>query len=1247
MAARVFRSINHRFIESQSYTLVTQDANSSSPSNMFSDDVDDPSQGHEKMSNIEMHQVFVGSSPASSPIGQQALDEAQSRSLLSSRQATLSGRFKRFSKVKANQISLISGLRRLFNRDKSRVQDTQNRTIHYQDGASSVFRDSQPFPKRKCVRNSINNQKYSFWSFLPLFLFEQFNQFWNLYFLFVAITQLPVPGSIFEDFWIGYWWTTAMPLAFVVSISMVREAFDDLQRKRRDYLINYEKHRRLDLETGTIETIPSCRIQTGDLVILNEGSRVPCDMVLLYCDNEAGSTYIKTDQLDGETDWKLRRPIPSAQKLNAGRRVEKVTLSGSLTVEAPHQDIYKFMGRFQCFEGHERVSVDQMDMTLDDAVSGRNVDALSLENTLWGSTRIASEGDIIGCAVYLGTESRQQLNANAKTTKTGKIDKELNWATKLLVSMLIGISFVMTMARGVHKNSYLYFGRFMLILSDIIPLSLRVYMDLAKIWFSLQIQRDRRIPKTTVRCTTIPEELGRIEYLFTDKTGTLTKNEMIFRKLQLTPPLLFQSHSAPLIHHHCISEVKAARKKAHRSRKNKGSGKSKRKERRDSDLTGINEVTLELENEVKQQPAPLPPSSLLNSAVSSSSNKSGQRQVYEAMSALALCHNVTPIVNDDGKTHYEASSPDEIAMVKFSEKCGVKLAHRTTEKITLRFFEHYRRRGSVDSEDGFIEIKSDDHEVDRHFVDSQFKILNIFPFTSESKRMGIIVQSELNGAITFYAKGADVVMKNMVESNEWMEEEVENLSREGLRTLVFAQKRLSLEQYNEFTTKHDAASISMSHSRAAQMMSVRQSLLEQDMELLAVTGVEDKLQDAVQSTIEMLRNAHIKIWMLTGDKVETAKVVARSSRLIAFGEEISDLMIKNRRHGYRKLDQLFGRKLHHKSSQNIIIDGASLEIFMNGHDDNLRSQFLDYVIETDVVIACRCSPTQKAEMVSAVQQRTAGQAVCCAVGDGGNDVSMILAANVGVGLLGKEGQQAALSSDFSIDKFEYLGILLLWHGRLAYKNTALMAQFVIHRGLIIAFITVFFSVIFYFAAIPLFTGVLMVGYTCVYTSLPVFSLVLDRDVSFTNSLFYPELYHPLQDGQSLNGSTFLLWIMRSFFQGSVIMLFTLILFETELHHIVSIVFTALILTELFNVYLEIHRIHWMMVLSELFSIVLYLSSVLLLSATYFDAAFVFSSSFWIKSFVIAMVADIPVAIMKWLHKFCHPSMQHKLKDEHQ
>ena len=199
--------------------------------------------------------------------------------------------------------------------------------------------------------------------------------------------------------------------------------------------------------------------------------------------------------------------------------------------------------------------------------------------------------------------------------------------------------------------------------------------------------------------------------------------------------------------------------------------------------------------------------------------------------------------------------------------------------------------------------------------------------------------------------------------------------------------------------------------------------------------------------------------------------------------------------------------------------------------------------------------------------------------------------------------------------------------------------------LIIAYIQVFFTVSYYFAAIPLFTGALMVGYSCVYTSAPVFALVLDKDISFSQSLFYPELYHSLQNGLSLNNKTFLLWCMRSFYQGSIIMLFTLILFENEVHNIVSITFTALILTELYNVYLEIHKIHILMIIAELISILVYIISIIIFSQTYFDQDFVFSFQFLFKSFIISAVANIPVFAIKYVHKKCNPSMQAKLKDD--
>lgn len=151
------------------------------------------------------------------------------------------------------------------------------------------------------------------------------------------------------------------------------------------------------------------------------------------------------------------------------------------------------------------------------------------------------------------------------------------------------------------------------------------------------------------------------------------------------------------------------------------------------------------------------------------------------------------------------------------------------------------------------------------------------------------------------------------------------------------------------------------------------------------------------------------------------------------------------------------------------------------------------------------------------------------IGDGGNDVGMILEANVGIGIVGKEGKQASLAADFSINKFCYVKKLLLWHGRLSYKRSAILSQFVIHRGLIISIIQAVFSVIFYFVAIPIYNGYLMLGYATVYTCLPVFSLVLDKDVNEEQAMEFPPLYKTLQKGRALSFKTFLIWSWQSIF----------------------------------------------------------------------------------------------------------------------
>ena len=253
----------------------------------------------------------------------------------------------------------------------------------------------------------------------------------------------------------------------------------------------------------------------------------------------------------------------------------------------------------------------------------------------------------------------------------------------------------------------------------------------------------------------------------------------------------------------------------------------------------------------------------------------------------------------------------------------------------------------------------------------------------------------------------------------------------------------------------------------------------------------------------------------------------------------------------------------------------------------------------------------------------------------------IQAADVGVGIVGKEGMQASLAADFSMHQFSHLGKLLLWHGRNSYQRSAKLAQFVIHRGLIISVIQAVFSSIFFFAPIALYQGWLMVGYATAFTMAPVFSLVLDRDVNEEVALVYPELYRDLTKGRSLSGKTFTAWFMISVYQGGAIMIASLLLFENEFLNIVSISFTALVLNELIMVALEITTWHTYMVLSEIFTFLIYCVSIVLLPE-YFDLRFVLTFTFFWKTAIIVLVSSFPLYIIKAVHARIAPPSYSKL-----
>jgi len=411
------------------------------------------------------------------------------------------------------------------------------------------------------------------------------------------------------------------------------------------------------------------------------------------------------------------------------------------------------------------------------------------------------------------------------------------------------------------------------------------------------------------------------------------------------------------------------------------------------------------------------------------------------------------------------------------------------------------------------------------------------------------------------------------------------------------------------------------------------------MAVVGVTAVEDRLQFNVRQTLEMLRGANVRTWMLTGDKLETAIIVAKNSSFVARSQPFYAVSVRSPPEARQ---QLSGYPQGIVNAPCLILDGASLDLCVNHHE----LLFIEVACAAPSVVVCRCSPTQKASIVTLLRKHTSK--TVAAIGDGGNDVGMIHAAHVGIGVEGREGRQAALAADFSVTQFSHIARLLLWHGRNCYLRSATLAQFVIHRGLIISIIQMVFSSLFYFRPIQLYNGVLVLGYATIFTSFPVISLVLDEDVSDTNAMKFPELYHELQKRRYLSMKTFLLWAWKALYQGGVIMLGGVLLFEQRFVHVVGITFTSLILTENMMVAFEIRRWHPFMLLAQVLTLLMYsgalvaLSSPLLLDAT-FDLQFILTVEFAWRVALLTAASTVPVWIGKVTTHYCAPRVAEKVR----
>uniref|UniRef100_A0A674NX97 Phospholipid-transporting ATPase n=1 Tax=Takifugu rubripes TaxID=31033 RepID=A0A674NX97_TAKRU len=485
--------------------------------------------------------------------------------------------------------------------------------------------------------------------------------------------------------------------------------------------------------------------------------------------------------------------------------------------------------------------------------------------------------------------------------------------------------------------------------------------------------------------------------------------------------------------------------------------------------------------------------------------------IQEFMTMMAICHTAVP-ERTDGKITYQAASPDEGALVRAAQNLGFVFSGRTPDSVIVELV-----RGT----------------------EEKYELLHVLEFTSSRKRMSVIMRTP-SGKIRLYCKGAVSVCPS-----PWQHVTAHLMlfnSSPGLRTLCFAVADVSESSYQQWLEIHHRASTSLQNR--ALKLEESYELIEKNLQLLGATAIEDKLQDKVPETIETLMKADIKIWILTGDKQETAinighscKLLTKNMGMLVINEDTLDRTRETLSHHCGML----GDALYKENDFALIIDGKTLKYALTF---GVRQYFLDLALSCKAVICCRVSPLQKSEVVEMVKKQV--KVITLAIGDGANDVGMIQTAHVGVGISGNEGLQAANSSDYSIAQFKYLKNLLLVHGAWNYNRVAKCILYCFYKNIVLYIIEIWFAFVNGFSGQILFERWCIGLYNVIFTALPPLTLgIFERSCRKENMLKYPELYKTSQNAMGFNTKVFWAHCLNGLFHSVILFWFPLKAFQHD------------------------------------------------------------------------------------------------------
>uniref|UniRef100_A0A3B4T7E9 Phospholipid-transporting ATPase n=1 Tax=Seriola dumerili TaxID=41447 RepID=A0A3B4T7E9_SERDU len=908
--------------------------------------------------------------------------------------------------------------------------------------------------KSRYSGNAIKTYKYNVLTFIPLNLYEQFKRVANLYFLALLILQ------IIPDISTLPWYTTLIPLVVVLGITAIKDLVDDLARHRMDKEINNRKSE--VLLDGRFQESKWMNIQVGDVVRLKKNDFIPADILLLSSSNPNSLCYVETAELDGETNLKFKMGLRvTDEKLQEERKLAE--FDALIECEEPNNRLDKFIGTM---------------------LWDRKRYPLDLDNMLLRGCKIRNTDVCHGLVIFAGADTKIMRNGGKTRFKRTKIDELMNYMVYTIFVLLILVAAGLAIGhtfwyedigskawylfdgknQDASHRGFLSFWGYIIVLNTMVPISLYVSVEVIRLGQSkfinwdLQMYFAEKDTPAKARTTTLNEQLGQIEYVFSDKTGTLTQNVMQFKKCTIA-------------------------------------GRSYGTEERPFFPVSHQPVDWSWNPQADRK------FQFMDHSLVACVRSRKDKDATEFFKLLSLCHTVM-VEHKDGDLVYQAASPDEGALVTAARNFGYVFLSRTQDTITIKEMEQ----------------------------ETTYEMLALLDFNSDRKRMSIILKFP-DGRIRLYCKGADTVIYERLSPNSRHKETTQTaldiFANETLRTLCLCYKDISREEYEAWSRKHEEAQVSMSDRDAALDRVYEQ--IENNLMLIGATAIEDKLQDGVPETIAKLAKADIKIWVLTGDKKETAENIGYSCSLLTddmqlhYGEDVNE-QLRIRQANRRNEPAAFGRRKQKPADPFFRQPGKNALVITGGW----LIDFVDMACECEAVICCRVTPKQKANVVSLVKKYK--KAVTLSIGDGANDVNMIKTADIGVGISGQEGMQAVMSSDYAFAQFRYLQRLLLVHGRWSYIRMCKFLRFFFYKNFAFTLVHFWYSFFSGYSSQVAYEDWFITLYNLCYSSLPVLLVgLLDQDVNDKLSLKFPKLYLPGQQGSLFNYKNFFISLFHGIF----------------------------------------------------------------------------------------------------------------------